>query len=691
MATAAPDFDGPSERELDLRYYAGLLWRSRVFIAAMGVVGLALAVVVALLQTPQYRAGAMIQIEPPTPPFMSVNEAVAGIGGYWQNTDFYNTQFRVLKSKTLGQLAVERLKLEDRPPFKGNPDAGALFVASVGVEPIPESRLVVVTVTHEDPKEAALWVNTMADVYIEQTLATRVEAARKAYDWLQERLADTQRGMRDAQDRLLKTYRAQDVYVPEGGGSAVAASIAKLNEDYVSAQARRISIEAALKQFAEMRQSGKSLDTIPQVAADSVVAGLNAQIANLTVDLSRLKEKYKEGHPEVQRVHSQVEQIRQAKDNRAGQIADGLQTELSQLRKREGELRQAIDDQRAQAARQSQKATEVEVLKKEAQSAASLYDVLLQKLNESDIAASIRTNNASVLERASPPSTPVWPDKRRIAGGGLLLGLLLGFGLVLLRDFLSNTIRDPEEVERYLHLDLLSAVPRYDAEGEHLVTEAYQNLRTALLFARKDEAGQVVLVTGTAPQEGKTTTIVNLARLLAASGERTIILDCDLRRAQIHQRLEISRAPGFTDYFLRHEDLDALVQPSGTPNLFALTAGPLPPNPPAMLARRNVPELFARLRQKFEWILVDSPPLASVTDALLLARHADLAVMVVQHNKVDKKLVKRSVIALRKATPNLLGAVLNAVDLKARSYHYYYYQDGEPARAEPRTEAAVKG
>jgi capsular exopolysaccharide synthesis family protein len=425
------------------------------------------------------------------------------------------------------------------------------------------------------------------------------------------------------------------------------------------------------------------------VAADGQIVDMNGKLQALNQDLSRLKEKYKEGHPEVQKVYTQVAQIQKAKDQRAAQIADGLSVEFAQLQRREGELRGAIDVQRGLAARNSQKATEVEVLKKEAQSAASLYDVLLQKLNESDIAASIRTNNATVVERASPPASPVWPNKRKMSGVGLALGLALGLGLVLLRDFLSNTIRDPEEIERFLHLDLLSAVPRYEADGEHLVTEAYQNLRTALLFARKDEAGQVVLITGSAPQEGKTTTLVNLAKLLAGSGERTIVIDCDLRRAQIHQRLGLSRAPGFTDYFVRHEELPALIQATDLPHLFALTAGPLPPNPPAMLARKNVPELFAQLRHQFEWILVDSPPLASVTDALLLARYADLALMVVQHNKVDKKVVKRSVAALRKVTPNVLGVVLNQVDVKHKGYYYYYYQhDGGMGKGGSKPEVA---
>ncbi len=190
----------------------------------------------------------------------------------------------------------------------------------------------------------------------------------------------------------------------------------------------------------------------------------------------------------------------------------------------------------------------------------------------------------------------------------------------------------------------------------------------------------MVLVTGTAPQEGKTTTIFNLARLLAGAGEKTVVVDCDLRRAQLHQRLELAREPGFTDFFVRHEPLSALLRPASIANLFALTAGPLPPNPPALLARKALGPLLDELRGQFDWVLIDSPPLASVTDALLLARHADHAVLVIQHNKVDKRLVKRAVAALRKATPNLLGAVLNVVDVRARSYNYYYYAQREGGR-----------
>jgi capsular exopolysaccharide synthesis family protein len=673
---AAPALEG----DIDLRYYAGLVLRHRAFLGATALVGLLLGLVVALVQTPEYKAGVLLQIEPPPPPFASVSDALlVGTGGYWQNTDFYNTQFKVLRSKGLGEKVVARLKLTDREPFKSAADAATLFMGHVGVEPVPESRLVLVTVTHRDPRDAALWANTLADVYIEQSLATRVESARKAYEWLQERLSATQQGMKDAQDRLFQSYRTQDLFVPEGSVSAVSTSIAKLNEDFVQAQARRIEIEAAIKQAAEMQARGEELDSLPQVAGDPVVTGFNAQVAGLSVELGRLSEKFKEGHPEVQKVRAQIEQLKKARQARAAQILERLDTEYAQLRKREGELRAAMDAQKTQAANQSRKAAELEAQRKEADSAKGLYEVLLQKLNETDIASSIRSNNVSVVDRASAPQSPVRPQKRRIALVGLLLGLLAGLVLVLGRDYLANTIRDPEEIERYLHLDLLAAVPRYEAEDDSLATEAYQNLRTALLFARRDERGQVVLVTGTAPQEGKTTTIVNLARLLAGSGEKTVVVDCDLRRAQMHQRLSLPREPGFTDFFVRKEPLSALLRPASVSNLFALTAGPLPPNPPALLARKALGDLLDELRDQFEWVLVDSPPLASVTDALLLARHADLSILVVQHNKVDKKLVKRSVAALRKATPNLLGAVLNVVDVRARSYQYYYYPQKDAA------------
>jgi polysaccharide biosynthesis transport protein len=692
MGTLTPSAPpAPSERKLDALYDADLLWRSRQLLLAAALGGLLLAILAGEVQTPQFRARTLLQVAPPAPTSMNVADALMMTGNPIRDRQFFNTQLNVLYSRSLAERVIQRLKLSDQPPFKGSADPAGLFIRHLQVEPIPETFVIDVRVTHPDSNEAALWANTLADVYIDYSIEGQVESAKRAYDWVTERLAETQRTMQEAQDKLLKSYQAQEMFVPEGSVSAVASSISKLNDDHLQGQTRRIALEAELQEIADMRKRGRNQGNLPRVAADPMVLELTGKLAALSIDLSRLKEKYKQAHPEIQKLQLQIDQINKARQARAVQIEEGLRAEYRQLQRRDTELREAIEAQKGQAVVQSRKLTELESLKKQAESANNLYTVLLQKLNETNIASSIQNSNVRLLDRAIVPSTPVSPQKRRIALLGTLIGLLLGMGYVFLRDYVSNTIKDAEDVERYLHLDLLAAVPRYGREDLHVATEAYQAIRTALLFGRKGDHGQVVLVTGTAPGEGKTQTLLNVAKLLAVSGESTVILDGDLRRATVHHRLGLERDPGLTDLFTRRADLASVLRPTRVKNMFALTAGLLPPNPPALLARADLAAHLEQLRGQFRWVLLDSPPLASVTDALLLARHADLTVLVVQYDKVDRKVVKRSLAALRKVTPNVLGAVLNAVDMKGRERYYYYYPQKKqtPAPAKGSRRGAV--
>jgi capsular exopolysaccharide synthesis family protein len=663
---------GPFPREFDVRYHAELLWRRRILLTAAAIGGLALGVLAGELQVPRYQARALLQVMPPNPTSLAVTDALVQTGSPLRDRQFFNTQLNVLLSREIAGRVVDTLKLADLPAAAGSRDAAVgLFLSALGVEPIPETYVVEVKVTHQDPEDAALWANTLADTYMDYSIEGQVAAAKRAYAWVTERLAETETGMQEAQDRLLKTYQGQDLFVPEGSVSAISTSITKLNEDHIQAQARRIELEAQLGEFAAARRRGRGTDAIPQVAGDPGVTEVNGKIQSLTLDLTRLREKYKEGHPEVQKIQAQVQQLRRDKDVRVAQIEESLRAEYRQLQRKEAELKSAIDEHKGRAAEQSQKLTELESLKKKADSAAGLYAVLLQKLNETNIAASLQNNNIRLLDKAVAPSAPAWPRKRQIALVGLLSGLLLGAGWVLLRDALDNTLKDAEDVERHLHVELLAAIPRYGKDDASLATEAYQNLRTALLFSRRGESGQVVLITGTAPGEGKTTTLLNVAKLLAVSGETVVAVDCDMRRANLHLRLNVPREPGFTDYFVKSVELSGLVRTTRVPNLWALPAGPLPPNPPAILARPELAEAFAQLKRHYRWVLVDSPPVAAVTDALLIAKAADATVLVVQQNKVDRAMVKRALAALRKVAPNVVGAVLNAVDVRTKGYYGY--------------------
>jgi capsular exopolysaccharide synthesis family protein len=666
-------------REFELRYYAELLWRRRFLLLAAALGGLALGVLGSELQVPRYQARTLLQVMPPNPTSLTVTDALVQTGNPIRDRQFFNTQLNVLHSRAIAERVVDKLKLANHPAFRGQEPAGA-FLRAVAVEPVPETYVVEVRVTHDDPKDAALWANTLADVYMDYSIEGQVETAKRAYQWVTDRLAETQTGMQEAQDRLIESYEGQDLFVPEGSVSAITTSITKLNEDHIQAQARRIDLEAQLGEFAEMRRRGRPVDAIPQVGGDGRVAEINAQVQALSLDLAKLREKYKEGHPEVQRVQVQMQQLRKDKEARIGEIEESLRAEYRQLQRREAELKDAIDAHKGKAAEQSRKLTELESLKKQAESRAGLYSVLLQKLNETNIAASIQNNNVRLLDRAIVPSSPVWPRKRQIALLSLVGGLLLGAAFVLARDALDNTLKDADDVERHLHLDLLASIPRYGKEDTALATEAYQNLRTALLFARRGESGQVVLVTGTAPGEGKTTTLLNVAKLLAVSGESVVVVDGDLRRANLHVRLGVPREPGLTDLFLKSVELTTLVRATKVARLAVITAGPLPPNPPALLAREELGRALEQLRRHYRWVLVDSPPVAAVTDALLL---------VVQQNKVDRAMVKRALSALRKVTPHVIGAVLNAVDVRSKGYYGYAYYGSR--RSKKGAEAASPG
>ncbi|MCG6920874.1 MAG: polysaccharide biosynthesis tyrosine autokinase [Acidobacteria bacterium] len=675
-ADPAPPEAGVPERDFDVRYYTDLLWHRRILLAATAIGGLALGILAGELQTPRYQARTSLQVRPPNPTSLAVTDALVQTGNPIRDRQFFNTQLNVLRSRSIAERVVERLKLEDRADFKEYGDATAFFLTHLSIQPVPDTYVVEVRLTSHNPQDAALWANTLTDIYMDYSIEGRVQAAERAYQWVTERLAVTQNEMEEAQDKLLKSYQGQDLYVPEGSVSAITTSITTLNEDHIRAQARRIELEAELGEFRSMRNRGRSPDTIPQVGEDETVSQINGRIQSLTLELTQLREKYKAGHPEVQKVQAQLEQLENDKEARVSQIEESLRAEYRQLRRREAELKAAIEGHKTRAAEQSRKLTELESLKKQADAAGGLYGVLLQKLNETNIAASIQDDNVRLLDRAVVPTSPVWPRKRQLALVSLLAGLLLGAGWVLLRDALDNKIKDADDVERRLHLEVLAAIPKYAREDDELAKEAYQNLRTALLFSRRKDRGHVVLVTGAAPGEGKTTTLLQLGRRLADAQERTVVVDCDLRKANLHTRLNVSREPGFTDYFLRPVELMTLVRSTRFANLSIIPAGALPPNPPALIAREEFETALEQLRQSFQWILIDSPPVAAVTDALLLARQADSTVLVVQQNRVDRAVVKRAVASLRKVTPRVVGAVLNAVDIKSKGYYGYGYGYG---------------
>ena len=488
--------------EFNLKYGLRLLWVGKSWIIVIALLGLGVGFLATFLQVPIYSARALVQIDPPGQNISQLsNPYPTSAFNYFDYRNYYNTQYRIIRSKSLGKRSIEKLDLADEPPFRDAKEPGRIFVSRVRVVPIPDTRLAQIVVEHEDPREAARWANTLAESYIEQNLESKIETTRNVYSWLQERLAAAEGDVKSSENSLYEYTKQQDLFVPTGGQSIGARTLTRLNEEATEAKTRRIEIESGLAQVDKLKQSGGTLDALPQIAADPLVQRLNISKADLEVERVQLKNRYKEGHPKVKKVVTQIEQLQDAINAQAEKIVAGMRADYQQLRRRERELLASINSQRKESIEDSRKTVQLEMLQREALSNKSLYEAILQKIKETDVASSLRENNVSIIERASVPVIPIRPQPTKTLTIALVLGLLSGCGLILLRDYLDNTLKAQDDVERHLHADCLAIVPKHDAASESIITEAYRTLRTSLLFTREREHGNMILVTSSIPRK----------------------------------------------------------------------------------------------------------------------------------------------------------------------------------------------
>jgi capsular exopolysaccharide synthesis family protein len=330
------------------------------------------------------------------------------------------------------------------------------------------------------------------------------------------------------------------------------------------------------------------------------------------------------------------------------------------------------------------------VTRTDAEARKHIYDLVAQRLQEINLSAGVLANNLRVVDRAILPQTPIAPRKRLNLAAGLVLGLLLGLGTVFFLDYLDNTVKSAEDLEHDLDLHLLAVLPRKRSGSDRAVKEALQTLRTSILFSSQGRAHKVLLVTSAGPREGKSSTVSDLARTLANAGEQVALLDCDLRRPTVHARFDLPRDHGLSNYIVAREgeDWKSYVKGAGIPNLSVLTCGPLPPNPPDLFSAKRFQDLLAEFKENFDWVLLDSPPVLALADAVILASLSDMVALVIKHNENDKDMIRRSLKQLRDVNPNVIGGILNSVDLHrgASGYYYagYYYEEQEGKRVKRR-------
>jgi succinoglycan biosynthesis transport protein ExoP len=630
--------------------------------------------------------------------------------------NYVETQTKILTSETLALQTIRSGILSGQPDFASDVSSDALatgslanmkppaelgaFLGSLSVKRVPSSRLMDVSFESTSPLLAAQIVNAHIKNFIEQNFQSRYEATTRASSWLTDQLNSLKIRVEKAEDARITYERQNQIWALDGDKQNVTTQrLADLNRELSAAQSERMR-KQSLFQFAK----AGDMDSVPQIRDNPAVQDLFHKHTEIYSQYTDALNQYGPNFPKVQRLQSQLKEIDAAAEKEKKAVIARLESEYREARQREELLTQALDQQKAEVNQMSERMVQYSIIKREAEANKALYDGLLTKLKEAGISAGLRSSNIRVVDPAMVPQYPARPAKTRNIALSFLVGLVGGIGLALLREYLDNTVKSPDDVESLARLPSLAVVPafiesngdrsrvkllkgassnghdkRIELVAQHLpksqMSEAFRALRTALLLSQADHPPQVILVTSALPREGKTNVAANLAVTLAQLGDRTLLMDADLRKPGIGRLLNLGsgKYAGLSSYLAGVSSLDFVtIQHPAIPNLSAIPTGPLPPNPADLLCSNKLTDAIAELRTKFKFIVIDSPPIMAATDAVILSVRADGVLLVVRSGKTPKEAFTRTRDLLLSVKCHILGVVLNAVNPSAGNYYYSY-------------------
>jgi len=677
---------------------------------------------------PMYRAQARIQIdEEHTTQTADFKEPYLT---YSDPEPYYQTQYRVLQGRDLARRAVRRLKLETVPEFNGTgptptrltralewakaralapftgapapapantPQPGgynenalvAAFQARVQVIPVRSSRLVDISFTSADPQFAARAVNVLAEEYVQQNLEFRLENTQKSLQWLTQEVARQQNIVQQS-ERLLAEYREnQNALSLEDRQNIVIARLNQVNDAVTRARTQRVQREALYRQIKE----AKDRESLISIVQNPFIQNLKGRQAQLQQERVRLLERYGDKHPQVQNISSQIADTQRQIDAEVDKTVAAIRSDYEAALAEEQTLSRDLEAQKSAAMDLNRKGIDYSVLQREAESNRQVYESLLQREKELRVVANSRANNVRLLDRAEVPSAPFTPDVNRAWMMALVFGLGLGIAVAFAIDYLDDTVKTPEDVTGRLKLRFLGLVPKVRGDRHPLLSgpvphdfgEAFRALRTALVASNPGEATRIITITSAQPLEGKTTTAVNIALALAIGGARVLLIDADMRRPSLHKALRLPNDKGLSDLLMGQARMREVVQRTGDPNLLIVTAGRTPSNPSELLASDRMKAFVQQLRVgPFDWVIIDSPPVLAVTDAVILAPLVSGVTFVLGAEMTRWRLAERAIETLQSGHPQSISAVLNRVDFDRNRYYYsrYYGQQYKSYYAE---------
>jgi polysaccharide biosynthesis transport protein len=682
---------------------------------------------------PIFEARGQLLIEKDARRLMTIDTALEGVQGS-ENEDFYPTQYNILKSRALAYRTLIALDVAGRAEKQPETSGGFAFslsglVGSVGsgdgdeasaskggkasaaeekaaetesqsrridgllgnlrIEPVRMSRLVNIMFRSTDPEYAATVVNVLSQEYIRQTLDFRFAASKEATDYLIKQLAQQKKKVDESEAALQRYKETNDAVSVDDKQNIVVQKYTALSSNHTAAQIQRSEKEEAYNQILNLQRSGIPIDAVPAISRNEAVIRAKAEIANYRTQDAALEAKtYTEKHPSRVAIAQSMKAAEARKAEEIEKAVGNVKAEYEAAMAKEAELARELEKQKREVTVLDRKVLNYTALLREADGNRELYKNLLERTKETGVSSEFKGSNVQVVDPAEVPRTPVLPQVRRdlmvAAFGGCLLAFALAFGF----EYIDSRIKTPDEVKAYLELPCLGMVPVVPIKSQHgespllngeataAFSEAIRAVRTAVLFASADEGARSIVVTSTGPHEGKTLVASSLAIALAQTGQRTVVMDADMRRPRMHQALGRSQEPGLSNLLVGEATLADAIRPTTVQNLWLLPAGHIPPNPAELLGSKKYDELLAELKRRFDTVIIDAPPVMPVTDAALIAHTAGGVLFVIGAEMTPRQSAAAAIEQLSNANAKFLGAVLNRVHIERHAYYYsaYYHK-----------------
>lgn len=642
-----------------------------------------------LLRAPRiFRAAAVIQIDRETEGLFSTRELVVNTG---REQDYIQTQYKNLQSPSLLRRVASDLELQTRPEYQHSGDLVETLKAQVQIVPLRLTRLVEVRVENTDARLSTNIANTLVSKFVNDNMDLRRTRALEAAKWMDNELVDKEQEVREADEKLQKYKEEHDMVSLEANQNIVLQSMIQAQVDLNKASSENTAAQQTAAEITRLLAGGASYEAIPEIALSLAVRDLKVRLAEREAVLQGLLTRYKDKWPSVIQARGDIESMRQSLTNECVRMYEAILNRAKIAAATEKRLQETLEGKQTELLKHNRLRIGYDVLARQADQTKALYNSLLGRIQEMQVSSKNSVNNMRVVDLASLPMVPVKPKIPLVLVIGVLGGLGVGLGLAFFVNYLDDSIKSQDDIETILNLPFLGYVPNIKAGNLHerdlhahlhprsSASESFRTLRAAISLAPRADKMRVFGVTSSIPSEGKSLCASNFAIVTAQAGLRTALVDADLRRPSVHKAFQIHAPVGLASYLQGTTDrLEDITHKSDVPNMDIIPCGPIPTSPSELLETPRMAKLLAELREKYDRVVLDCPPISAVSDPLVLGAKSDGILYVMKFKKIRREHARRSVQRIQDAGIQIVGVLLNDIDFEGRDsyyYSYYYYQN----------------